>query len=119
MTQIAAAENFPAKICRAPLKANQGVMTEAPESELWMRANDDVHRTASEIVQELEDSLWVDLACIGAPCVNQAIKSIAVARERLAKKAKDINVQPWFSTITDDQDRKRTRVILRLNTFAI
>lgn len=99
---------------RAPYKENQGVVTEAPEGELWIRSHDDVHRTATDIVEELNHSVQVDLACIGAACVNQAMKSVAVARERLSTRGHDIMVQPWFSTITDDRGEKRTRLMLRL-----
>jgi stage V sporulation protein SpoVS len=99
---------------QAPYKENQGSVTEAPEGEMWMRSHDDVHRTASDIIEELEPNKWVDLACIGAACLNQATKSVAVARERLNKRRLDLLVQPWFSTITDDKDRVRTRLMLRV-----
>jgi stage V sporulation protein SpoVS len=101
----------------APYKEKQGVVVESPDHELWMRSHDDVHRTASDIVDELleSDTGWIDLACIGAACVNQAMKAVAVARERLMRRHKDIVAQPWFSTITDDQERSRTRLMFRLH----
>ncbi len=101
----------------APYKEKQGVVIEAPDHELWMRSHDDVQRTAGEIVDELNDNGFgfVDLACIGAACVNQAMKAVAVARERLMRSHRDIVAQPWFSTITDDQDRQRTRLMFRLS----
>lgn len=100
----------------APFKVVEGRVDEMPEHELWIRASDDVHRTASDMIAELvEDKKpFLDLACIGAGAVNQANKSIAVARERLAKKSLDIVCQQFFSTIKDDQDRNRTRMMIRL-----
>jgi stage V sporulation protein SpoVS len=98
----------------APYKAREGKITEAPAHELWIRAHDDVHRTAQDILDDLKDSEWIDLACIGAACVNQAMKSIAVAREMAMAMGKDLVAQPWFSSITDDQDRRRTRLMIRV-----
>lgn len=99
----------------APFKLKEGQVLEAPEHELWMRAADNVHRTANDIVEAVSiDIGWVDLACIGATCVNQAMKSLAVARERIRRHGFDLTCQPWFSTITDDKDRERTRLMIRV-----
>lgn len=100
----------------APFRMNQGKVIEMPESELWMRSQDKVQPTATEIINDLTDGAreFLDLACIGAGAVNQAIKAVAVARERLAKKSLDLMIQPWYSSIVDDRDRERTRLMLRL-----
>jgi stage V sporulation protein SpoVS len=98
----------------APYKQQQGQIIESPDDELWIRAHDDVHRTATDIVDELRDREWIDLACIGAACVNQAMKAVAVARERMQDRGKDLITQPWFSSIIDDKGRKRTRLMFRV-----
>lgn len=103
----------------APFKVKEGPVLEAPEHELWMRAADNVHRTATDIIDSLRDESTVDLACIGATCVNQAMKSLAVARERMKRQGFDVVMQPFFSTIEDDQQRERTRLMMRVTKFKL
>lgn len=100
----------------APFKVKEGQVLEAPPHELWMRAADNVHRTANDILDEFQDIevRTIDLACIGAACVNQAMKAVAVAREKAKRADYDFVVQPFFSTIVDDKDRERTRLMMRL-----
>jgi stage V sporulation protein SpoVS len=107
--------NYPAEAL-APYKLKEGKVSDMPDHELWIRGGDNVHQTATDIIKDLVDAKmkFLDLACIGAAAINQGMKSLAVARERLARKSIDIIAQPWFSTITDDQDRERTRVMIRL-----
>jgi stage V sporulation protein SpoVS len=83
------------------------------QGEIWVRSGDDVHKLAADLLDMLDDFRYVDLACIGAGCLNQAIKAVAVARERLARVARDIVMQPYFSSFIDDRDRSRTRIMLR------
>lgn len=98
-----------------PYKIKEGKVTERPEHEFWIRANDNVHQTARDIIAAVTGEFdWIDLACIGAACVNQAMKSIAVARELGAKKDIDLVVKSFFSTVTDDKDRERTRLLIRV-----
>ena len=100
---------------QAPYKVKETVPLTTPRvHEIWVRATDDVHKLAADILDKVEDFDWVEAACIGAGCLNQATKAIAVARERLGKDKLDLIAQPYFSSFTDDQDRSRTRIILRL-----
>lgn len=109
----------------APFKGKEGQVLVAPDHELWMRAADNVHRTAADILGEFQSDgitdgiATLDLACIGAACVNQAMKSVAVAREKAKRQGFDFVIQPFFSTIIDDQDRERTRLMMRLTKFAV
>lgn len=99
----------------APLKTKDEtpLLVPAP-SEIWVRNGDDVHRLCADLMERLEDFDVVNLACIGAGCLNQAVKAIAVARERMLKYNEDLVVQPYFSSFIDDQDRNRTRIVLRV-----
>jgi stage V sporulation protein SpoVS len=102
---------------RAPFKVREvGDLTQPRQNEIWARANDDVHKLAADILDmvDYDKPVPIDVACIGAGCLNQAIKAIAVARERISRDAYDIALQPYFSSFTDDQDRSRTRIVLRL-----
>lgn len=103
---------------KAPLKSNDGKLTDMPDHELWIRTHDNIHKTAKEIVEELTLDDWIDLACIGAGCLNTAIKCVAIARETLLKNGLDCTMQPFFSTVIDDRDRERTRIILRVSRIA-
>lgn len=100
----------------APFKSDDGKVFEAPDHEMWMRSNDNVHSTATELIKEFNEygREWVDLACIGAGCVNTTAKVIAIARERI-KRGRDLVVQPFFSTIQDEKNRERTRLMFRVS----
>lgn len=98
----------------APFVTNDGTLTEQPEDELWVRSGDNVQALADDIDATMEGRGYVNLACIGAGAVNQAVKAVAVAREIAAEHAYALFIQPYFSNIVDDQERKRTRMMLRV-----
>ncbi len=89
-------------------------MSQPRDGEIWVRTTDDVHKVAADLLDMLEGRDFVDLACIGAGCLNQGIKAIAVARERLERHDGDLLTQPYFSSFVDGEDRKRTRMMLRV-----
>jgi stage V sporulation protein SpoVS len=106
---------------RAPFKVKEdGDMSRPRDGEIWVRTTDDVHKLAADLLDMLEDKpvvndvRFVDLACIGAGCLNQGIKAIAVARERIERHGTDLTVQPYFSSFVDDEGRNRTRMVLRV-----
>jgi stage V sporulation protein SpoVS len=100
---------------KTPYKLKEGKIVECPEHEFWIRANDNVRTTARDIAAAVTGKYsWIDLACIGAACINQAIKSIAVARELVAREQCDLIIKPFFSTVIDDKERERTRIVLRV-----
>jgi stage V sporulation protein SpoVS len=99
----------------APFVSDDGQVLEEREGEVWVRSGDNV-QTLADIIDGVlaAGSGYCDLACIGAGAVNQAVKAIAVFRETAANNRYLVNTQPYFSNITDDQDRKRTRMMLRV-----
>lgn len=98
----------------APYVQDDGYVAEMPSHEFWIRSQDNVPRTVDEFIQALAGLPGhIDIACIGAAAVNQAIKVVAVARQRLAEKGLDVILQPFFSNILDDDDSRRTRMMLR------
>ena len=103
-----------------PTKIVEGEVLTTPDDEIWVRNNDDTHGLSKQIIEHIEsneDHGWryVDLACIGAACVNQAIKAIAVVRDEIRTKyGNDLYCAPYFSTVIDDRGRRRTRMMLRV-----
>lgn len=104
----------PTLIGSTPTSVDHGVLLEPLDSEIWVSSHEDAKRLANEIVDNIYKFGFVDLACIGAGCVNQAIKAIAVAREAMRENNHEVGTLPFFSTIKDDKDRERTRMILRV-----
>jgi stage V sporulation protein SpoVS len=103
-----------------PTKMIEGEVHETPSDEIWVRNNDEIHHLVRQIRRKIQPDdthqwRYVDLACIGAACVNQAIKAIAIVRDELRDEA-NINVYcvPYFSTIIDDRQRRRTRMMIRV-----
>lgn len=104
----------------APFVSNDGVLLEEPQDEIWVRSGDNVQALADDIDFTMAGRGYVNLACIGAGAVNQAVKALAVAREIAAlEHSYSLVAQPYFSNITDDQDRKRTRMMLRVTANAL
>lgn len=81
--------------------------------ELRISGSSPVKETAGSIVKCYEDNFSVELRAIGASAVNQAVKSVAVARSIFAQKGLDLFVRPGFDEQEIDGDRK-TVIILRL-----
>lgn len=110
-----------------PTKIKQGKVIEAETDEIWIRANENVHRIAKKISDSIDAGVeddgdsgaYVNLACIGAACVNQAMKAVAVARESIILKGFELLARPFFSTITDDKDRERTRLMIHVERITL
>jgi stage V sporulation protein SpoVS len=96
----------------APYVSNDGYVAEMPVHEFWIRSEDNVPRTVDELLASFH-TMHMDIACIGAAAVNQAIKVLAAARQKLEVDNIDIVIQPYFSNILDEHNRKRTRMMLR------
>lgn len=93
-----------------PSSINHGRMDEPGVTEIWVRGGDEPNKLAKEILHEVKNYEFTDLACIGAATINIAVKAIAIARDKI----KTIVAVPYFSTVIDDKDRERTRIILRV-----
>ncbi len=97
-------------IAETPFSVKHGKMTDAPDTEIWIRGKEDPKRLARDIKAAVNSYEYVDLACIGASAINQAIKAVAIAREKM----RTIVCVPYFSLVTDEQDNERTRMVLRI-----
>lgn len=96
---------------------DEGELVERPEDEIWVGRDEDVHSLAVTIVQYLENGdEYVDMACIGAASVNQAVKATAVARAKVEEKdqSRTLVMMSGFSTIVDEEGLTKTRIMLRV-----
>lgn len=103
---------------RPPYVVREGEMTEEPDDEIWVRSGDGVHKLVERIQTVLDSGPYADVACIGASTVNIAVKAVAVLREKVGDGL-DVYVQPYFSTVIDNDrddltDNIKTRVVLRV-----
>lgn len=88
---------------------------------MWVRANDNPNDLAEEISTTCMEQ-GVTIAAIGARAVNQAIKGIAIARERFFDASGgygDLDSVPFFSTIVDEQGRERTRMMIEVRPIIL
>lgn len=75
-------------------------MTNQPEEKiLRVSGGSNATKVASAIAHGVYDEGRVDLRCIGAAAVNQAVKAIAIARGYAAPKGYDLTCVPGFATI--------------------
>jgi stage V sporulation protein SpoVS len=77
-------------------------------------ATSNVKPVAGKIAHSCRDGEPPAILTIGASCINQAIKAIAVARGYLSNDALDVSFQPAFR----DRDRNRPSIALYLSTQA-
>jgi stage V sporulation protein S len=76
-------------------------LTPAPEEEfLRVSAGSNPQAVASAIAHAVYDTRSVKLRAVGAGAVNQAVKSIAIARGYAAPRGLDLTCKPGFTTIT-------------------
>ena len=61
---------------------------------------------AGAIAAALKEKGEVDIHVIGAAAVNQAIKSIAIAREYVISSGMDLFCVPAFSRVSIDEEEK-------------
>jgi stage V sporulation protein SpoVS len=97
-----------------PYSENAGVMIDQPGHEVWARSGDQVGTIADHVIRRLGRYPFVDVACIGAGAINQALKGIAVARKEHLQTGGELVVVPFFSMIEDDKGRERTRMVFRV-----
>lgn len=68
---------------------------------------------AGAITNILKEYDKVEITAIGAGAVNQAIKSVAVARGYVAPVGKDIICIPYFGQVTiDDYDTTAMKIVV-------
>lgn len=85
--------------------------TPASEEEfLRVSAGSNPQAVASAIAHAIYDSRHVKLRAVGAGAVNQAVKSIAIARGYAAPRGLDLTCKPGFTTI-DSRDGQISAII--------
>lgn len=86
------------------------------DEEVWIRGHEKPHQLADVIIDALVGQAldYVDLACVGASPVNQAMKAVACARQHACLLDKQLYVQPFFSTAEGNEGDRITRLILRV-----
>jgi stage V sporulation protein S len=86
-------------------------LTPASEEEfLRVSAGSNPQAVASAIAHAVYDSRQVKLRAVGAGAVNQAVKSIAIARGYAAPRGLDLTCKPGFTTI-DSRDGQISAII--------
>jgi stage V sporulation protein S len=85
--------------------------TPASEEEfLRVSAGSNPQAVASAIAHAIYDNRHVKLRAVGAGAVNQAVKSIAIARGYAAPRGLDLTCKPGFTTI-DSRDGQISAII--------
>lgn len=107
-------------VTRAPFAVREGLVDKCPPRELWVGHDDKVSSVASSIVvfARARKIPYLDVAAIGPLSVNQAVKAIALARERLGSYQLDLLMQPYFSSVEDANSLNRTRMVFRLSCIS-
>jgi stage V sporulation protein S len=73
--------------------------TEAPEDFLRVGAGSSPQAVAAAIAHAIYETRRVTLRAVGAGAVNQAVKSIAIARGFTAPRGLDLTCKPGFASI--------------------
>ncbi len=81
--------------------------------QIKVSSKSEVSKVASAIVHSLDDGLKVELQAIGAGAVNQAVKSIAIARGFVAPTGINLSCIPAFTTVKfGDDERSAIKFII-------
>ena len=92
-------------------------LTSPPDNEIWSRSNYNVNILADLIISKLTNGQqYIDVASIGAGALNQAIKAVAIARDRMLGAGQDLILVPYWSVIKPHYDKTNecTRVMIRV-----
>ena len=72
-------------------------------------------KVASVIARNIVDNKKVEVQAVGVGAVNQAVKSIVIARGFVAPRGIDLSCIPVFSTVKfDDTERSAIKFILKI-----
>lgn len=85
----------------------------AEEEFLRVSAGSNPQAVASAIAHAVYDSRQVKLRAVGAGAVNQAVKSIAIARGYAAPRGLDLTCKPGFTTI-ESRDGEISAIIFTI-----
>ena len=98
-----------------PFRRDDGVMVTPPDHEVWANSHPNVKQFSEKICSKMihPNCLFVDVVGVGPIPVNEAIKAIAISREKLAEYGIDVFVVPFFSEVQGEDGRELTRLVLR------
>ncbi len=81
---------------------------------LKIRNNSEPQKVAGAVVAYLREDKKVELQAIGAGAVNQAVKSIAVARGFIAQEGVNLSCIPAFTDVkVEEEERTGIKFILK------
>jgi stage V sporulation protein S len=97
--------------------AFDGAMTEAVGGNgqkpiIWIRPNSNVQNVAGLITSSIGEDERVTLRAIGAGAVNQALKGVILARQKMAAQGVDLIVRPGFTLVEGRDGSDVTAVLL-------
>lgn len=83
---------------------------------LKVSTKSDINKVAGAIASMINDGMDVSITTIGAGALNQAIKSIALARSFTISKGIDLTISPSFTNIEESEEGKKiTGLLLKIN----
>jgi len=99
-----------------PLSTYDGKIVSQRPEEVWVRSKDFPTNIARKIVEAVQDHKQAHVATIGSEAVNQAVKGIAISRQmwRDMMEGEDLYATVYFSTVIDNSDQQRTRMVFRV-----
>lgn len=81
---------------------------------LKTKANTNVKKLASSITLALENDNKVEIRCIGASSVNQAIKATIIARSMTIVKGYDLHIVPCFEDVAVEGKEEDHRTLVNI-----
>jgi stage V sporulation protein S len=90
------------------------IVTSTEEPFLRVSAGSNPQSVASAIAHAIYDNRQVKLRAVGAGAVNQAVKSIAIARGYVAPRGLDLTCKPGFTTI-DSRDGEISAIVFAIS----
>jgi stage V sporulation protein S len=90
---------------------------DTPDQVIKVAPDSNVKKVAGAIAYSVADADTATVHAIGAGAVNQAVKSIAIARGMVASKGLDLWCRIGFTTVMHDTENKDISVmVFLLNT---
>jgi stage V sporulation protein S len=90
------------------------VVPSTEEPFLRVSAGSNPQSVASAIAHAIYESKAVKLRAVGAGAVNQAVKSIAIARGYVAPRGLDLTCKPGFTTI-ESRDGEISAIVFAIS----
>lgn len=94
---------------------DENVVPSTEEQFLRVSAGSNPQSVASAIAHAIYEHHQVSLRAVGAGAVNQAVKSIAIARGYVAPRGMDLVCVPGFTTI-ESRDGEISAIVFSIST---